>query len=102
MPSNSPRRTGRATRPIESLTTAKPGFLAVTTVVELARVLESAYGLGRDEVAEALEGLLRTQELVAEDPDVVWQALRLFRSTPRISRTARSRGAPPRRAASGR
>jgi predicted nucleic-acid-binding protein len=75
------RQAAQATRLIESLTPERPGFLSLTTVVELGWVLESAYGLTRAELSEAFESVLRTQELVVEDASVVWQALRLFRAT---------------------
>lgn len=71
----------QATRLMESLTRDRPGFLTLITVVEFVWVLESAYGLTRDQVAQALEGVLQTQELTTERADIVWQALRRFRTT---------------------
>ena len=75
------RQAVAATRLLESLTPDSPGFVTTVSLVELCWVLESAYGLTREQVLEALEALLRTQELVVENADSVWQAVRLFAST---------------------
>jgi predicted nucleic-acid-binding protein len=50
-------------------------------VVELGWVLSASYELDRDQVAEALETLLRTREIVVENAEVVWRALRQFASS---------------------
>lgn len=64
---------------IESLRAEAPGFVSAVSVVELIWVLDSCYGLTRKQLAAALEGLLRTQELVVENAETMWKALRLFR-----------------------
>ena len=69
-----------ATRLVESLSAEAPGFLPLVAVVELAWVLSSAYDLDRAQLVEAFEGVLRTKELVIERAEVVWKALRAFRS----------------------
>ncbi|MFM9881089.1 MAG: PIN domain-containing protein [Burkholderiaceae bacterium] len=66
---------------IESLSPQAPGYVPLAVVVELGWVLASAYSLERAQVAQALEILLRTKELVTENAEVVWQAVRLYRST---------------------
>ena len=58
-----------------------PGFLPLVSVVELAWVLSSAYELDRGQVVRAFEALLRTKEIVVEQADVVWKALRVFQGT---------------------
>lgn len=75
------RQAAAATRLLESLTPSSPAFVATVSLVELCWVLESAYGLAREQVLEALEALLRTQELVVENAESVWQAVRLFAAT---------------------
>jgi predicted nucleic-acid-binding protein len=70
----------QATRLVESLSAEAPGFLPLVAVVELAWVLSSAYDLDRAQLVEAFEGVLRTKELVIERAEVVWKALRAFRS----------------------
>jgi predicted nucleic-acid-binding protein len=70
----------QATRLVESLSAEAPGFLPLVAVVELAWVLSSAYDLDRAQLVEALEGVLRTKELVIERAEMVWKALRTFQS----------------------
>ena len=72
------RQAALATRLIESLTADAPGFVPLVSVVELAWVLDSAYGLDRAQLVEAFEGLLRTKELVVDRAETVWKALRVF------------------------
>lgn len=74
------RQSPIATALIEQLTAEAPGFAPLVVVVELAWVLSSAYGLSRDQVAQALEAIVRTKEIVVETPDTVWRALRLFKA----------------------
>lgn len=73
------RQSARATRLIESFTGEEPGFVPVVAVLELAWVLSGGYGLGRAQVAAALESLLRSKELVVDRADLVSQALSRFR-----------------------
>jgi predicted nucleic-acid-binding protein len=75
------RQAAAATRLLESLTPDSPGFVTTVSLVEFCWVLESAYGLAREQVLEALEAVLRTQELVVERAESVWQAVRLFAAT---------------------
>ena len=69
-----------ATRLIESRSAASPGFVPMVAVVELAWVMSSAYELDKRQLIAALEGLLRTKELVVEGAETVWKALRLYQS----------------------
>lgn len=69
-----------ATRLIESLSPAVPGFVGLVSVVELAWVLSGAYRLERSQLVEAFEALLRTKEIVVERAETVWKALRRFQS----------------------
>ena len=74
------RQSMLASRVIESLSAEAAGFVALVSVVELAWVLSGAYELGREQLAEAIEGLLRTEEIVVERAETVWKALRVFRA----------------------
>ena len=67
-----------ATRLIESLTSEDRGFVPLVALVEFGWVLESNYELGRDEIAEGYERILRSRELVVENAEAVWRALRLY------------------------
>ena len=76
-----PVQSPKASRLIESLTTASPGFVSLVSVVELVWVLQSSYQSAKSEVIAVLETLLRTRELTVEHAEVIWQALRRFTST---------------------
>ena len=75
------RQSPLATLLVESLSPQMPGFVALVTVVELAWVLSSAYQLDRTEIVEAFEALLRTKELIVDQAETVWKALRVFQGT---------------------
>ncbi len=76
-----PAQSAAAGRLIEALTPEDRGFVPLVVVVELGWVLSASYELDRDQVAEALETLLRTREIVVENAEVVWRALRQFASS---------------------
>ncbi|WP_010176262.1 PIN domain-containing protein [Pseudomonas sp. PAMC 25886] len=76
-----PVQSPKASRLIESLTPASPGFVSLVSVVELVWVLQSSYQSAKSEVIAVLETLLRTRELTVEHAEVIWQALRRFTST---------------------
>lgn len=74
------RQSATATRWIEGLTAEAPGFVSLVVVLELVWVLSSSYGLADDAVAQALETLLRTREILVDRAETVWKALRDFQS----------------------
>jgi predicted nucleic-acid-binding protein len=71
----------KASRLIESLTADEPGFVSVISVVELGWVLSTAYGLTREQLAQAFDSLLRSKELVVDCADQVLKALRVFNAS---------------------
>jgi len=72
-----PRQSALATRFIErSLSTDSPGFVSAIVLCEIAWVLAECYGADRKRVREVVEGLLATKQLVIEQAEVVWKALR--------------------------
>jgi predicted nucleic-acid-binding protein len=73
-----PKQSPKATRLIESLTPETPGFVPLIVVIELVWVLTSCYELTRDQVAHALDTLLRAKEIVLDHAEQVSQALRVF------------------------
>lgn len=73
------KQSAKATALIESLTDAKPGYLSQMVLIELVWVLQRCYDASREMVAETLERLLRTQGLVVQEAEQVWQALRIYR-----------------------
>jgi len=69
-----------ATRLVESRSVESRGFVPLVSVVELFWVMSSAYELDRGQLIAALEGLLRSKELVVERAEIVWKALRVFQT----------------------
>lgn len=76
-----PKQAARATQLIESFTQQQPGWVAVVSVAEFVWVLESCFDLERDQIALALATLLRSSQLVVEQGEVVWRALRRFKES---------------------
>ena len=74
------RQSALAVRLVESLSVESPGFVTLVSVVELAWVLSSAYGLDREHVVQAFESLLRSKEITVERAEIIWKALRVFQS----------------------
>lgn len=64
-----------ATAVFEDLTEDEPGYLSVVTVIETYWALRRAYGIGTDQCAEVLEGLLDARELRIGHDDAVRVAL---------------------------
>ena len=73
-----PQHSPQATRLIESLDADNPGYITLVSVIELYWVLTSCYGLTGEQVALALEAILRTKQLVVERGDQVMRALRAY------------------------
>ena len=66
---------------IDSLTTDAPGFVSTVTLVEVAWVLKQSYGLSRNDIAEVIDGLLLSRQLVFQDRAEAFQALATYRSS---------------------
>lgn len=75
------KQSALANRLIDSLGADTPGYVALVSVVEIAWVLGSAYDLDRAQLVQAFEGLLRTKELVIENAETVWKAVRSFQTS---------------------
>lgn len=50
-------------------------------LLELVWVSESCYGAGRNEIAGMVRRILSTRQLVVEQAEIAWQALRLYESS---------------------
>jgi predicted nucleic-acid-binding protein len=75
------RHAAKATRVIEEdCSETRPGFVAVIAIAELVWVLETCYGSTKAEIVAVLQGILRTKQLVVQDAETIWKALRLFES----------------------
>lgn len=71
------RQSAAATRLIEkSLSTAKPGFISLMVLCEIAWVLAACYGADKARIRAVIEGLLGSKQLVVESAEVAWRALR--------------------------
>ncbi|MGH9517293.1 MAG: PIN domain-containing protein [Terriglobales bacterium] len=73
-----PAQSAAASQLFDTLIPDAPGFVSIITIVELVWVLQSCYEAERDDIESAIEGLLRTRELIVERADLVWQSLRSF------------------------
>lgn len=74
-------QSAQATELIEQACSAQaPGFIGVVVLVELVWVSESCYGATRAEVVEILRRILSIRQLVVQEAELVWKALRLFES----------------------
>ena len=72
-----PAQSAAATHFIEqSLTPEQPGYITGITLCEVAWVLAECYGADRARIRTVIEGLLSARQLVVEEADVVWNALR--------------------------
>ncbi|WP_112310388.1 PIN domain-containing protein [Pseudogemmobacter bohemicus] len=74
-----PAQARQAADLMAGLSEADPGFVCREVLVELVWVLERAYGLGRADIARALDGLLEARELVIETSDRVAVAADRYR-----------------------
>lgn len=76
-----PRQAELATKIVESLSPAEPGYVTLVSALELGWVLSSCFDLQRSQIADALDALLRTKEIVLQDAEVIWRAVKDFRSS---------------------
>jgi predicted nucleic-acid-binding protein len=71
-----------ATRFIEKNCTADtPGFIPLLVLVELVWVLQAHYDASRNEIIKVITTLLQTRQLVVDEADLVWQAVRAYQSS---------------------
>ncbi len=73
-----PKQSPKATKLIESLDGDNPGYITLVSVVELYWVLTASYELTGEQVAQALEAILRTKQFLVERAAQVMRALRVF------------------------
>lgn len=69
-----------ATRFISRLSRERPGFISSVVLAEITWVLSRAYKASRDDLAAAVEGLLRSAELVVENAPAAYRALAIYRA----------------------
>ena len=61
-----------------TLSAAHPGFIGHITLCEIAWVLAESYGADRKRIRGVIERLLATKQLVVEQAELVWKALRAW------------------------
>ncbi len=72
-------QSARAEKLIERECSAdNPGFISLVTLAELVWVSESCYDASKPEVVALLRRILGTKQLVVQEAETVWKALRLF------------------------
>ena len=74
-----PKQSPIATKIIESLTGVGSGYVTLVSIVELVWVLSVSFELTRSQVAQALDGIIRTKQFKIECADQVIRALRVFK-----------------------
>lgn len=71
-----PVQAAQATKFIERKCTAEqPGFVNHIVLCEIVWVLQRCYKTTRLESLEVIEQILKTEQLVAQDPQIVWLAV---------------------------
>jgi predicted nucleic-acid-binding protein len=74
-----PAQAAKAARLIEQqCTESRPGFIPAIVLVELVWVLDSCYGSARAQLVSVLEQIMRTRQVLVQDAEIVWQAVRRF------------------------
>ena len=75
-------QSARATALIEkACSVAAPGYVGLVVLVEIVWVSESSYGATRKDVAEIVRRILSIRQLVVQDAEIAWKALRLFETS---------------------
>lgn len=74
-----PQQAEAARALLTDLTPERPGFVCREVAVELAWVLDRAYGFSRDQIATVFEELVATAELRFEEADDVVRAALRYR-----------------------
>ena len=77
-----PAQAASATRLFEkTLSLDNPGFISLVTLCEICWVLAGACGAKRDRIAGVVEGLLGSKQIVVENAEIAWRALRSWKSS---------------------
>ena len=65
-----------------TLSTEGPGFVCLVTLCELAWVLADCYDAEKARIVAVIDGLLASRQIVVEEPERVWKALRAWEESP--------------------
>jgi len=70
-----------ANRIMARLSRDEPGYISSVVLAEITWVLSRAYRAPRGEIAQAVEGILRSAELVVENAEAGYRALAIFNAS---------------------
>ena len=70
-----------ANRIMARLSREEPGYISSVVLAEITWVLSRAYRAPRSEIAQAVEGILRSAELVVENAEAGYRALAVFNAS---------------------
>ena len=74
-----PAQSRRATALIErECSESDPGFVALVVLAELVWVAETCYSASREEQRRIIRRILETRQLIVQEAETAWQALRAF------------------------
>jgi predicted nucleic-acid-binding protein len=74
-----PAQSRRATALIErECSEANPGFVGLVVLAEIVWVAASCYSASHDAQCGIVRRILETRQLIVQEAETVWQALRLF------------------------
>lgn len=73
-----------ANRIMARLTRDEPGYISSAVLAEITWVLARAYRAPRSEISQAVEGMLRSAELVVENAEAGYRALAVFNASPSV------------------
>lgn len=74
-----PKQSPKATKIVESLDGIESGYITLVSMIELVWVFTVSFELTRTQVAQALDGIIRTRQFKIENTDQVIRALRVFK-----------------------
>ncbi|MBC7611108.1 MAG: type II toxin-antitoxin system VapC family toxin [Polaromonas sp.] len=74
------KQSPKATQIIEALDGVGSGYITLVSIFELVLVLSTSYELTRAQLAQALDGIMRTKQFKIESADQVIRALRVFKA----------------------
>jgi predicted nucleic-acid-binding protein len=73
------KQAAAATRLFEhTLSVERPGFVCLITLCELAWVLAECYDADKARIVAVIDGLLASRQVMVEEPERVWKALRMW------------------------
>ncbi len=73
------KQSAAATRFIEkSLTADAPGYINHITLCEIVWVLQRCYRVTKQQLRDIIDGLLTTTQLIVENIEIIWKALRAY------------------------